>query len=69
MYNSCKREPTFDALREFEPETLPVYGMIYGHEAEIYLDRTASGSMVQLTAEEVVPRSSQLGLPNLEGGG
>ena len=53
MYNSCKREPTFDVLREFEPETLPVYGMIYGHSAEIYLDRTATGSVVQLTARTV----------------
>ena len=66
MYNECIRDPSFHAMRDHDPESIPVYRMLYGHEAEIYLDRTSTGSMVQLTADEVCARSSRLGVEGLE---
>ena len=66
MYNECRRAPSFEALREHDPECVPVYSMLYAHEAEIYLDRTRSGAMVQLTMDQVCARAARLGVEGLE---
>eukprot|EP00966_Prymnesium_polylepis_P233713 5405939-Prymnesium_polylepis.1 len=61
MYNECCRAPSFKALREHDPECVPVYSMLYEHEADIYLDRTRGGAMVELTMKHVCSRATRLG--------
>jgi hypothetical protein len=62
MYNESLRTPTFEALHEHDPACKPVYRMLYGHAADIYLDRTDNGSMVRLSIDEVCQRASRIGL-------
>ena len=62
MYNESFREPTFEALHEHDPECKPVYCMLYGYAADIYLDRTDNGSMVRLSIDEVCSRAPRLGI-------
>ena len=66
MYNECRRAPSFEALREHDPECVPVYSMLYAHEADIYLDRTRDGAVVQLTIDQVCARAARLGVGGLE---
>ena len=40
MYNNSCRVATFEALHEYDPECKPVYRMLYGGEADIFVDRT-----------------------------
>ena len=62
MYNESERGATFEALHEYDPECKPVYRMLYGHPADIYLDRTDNGSLVRLTMDEVCQRAPRLGV-------
>ena len=41
MYNEGEREPTFNCLHEHDPECKPVYSILHGSEAAIFLDREA----------------------------
>eukprot|EP00966_Prymnesium_polylepis_P265814 6140342-Prymnesium_polylepis.1 len=66
MYNECRRAPSFEALGEHDPECVPVYSMLYAHEAEIYLDRTSNGAVVQLTMDQVCAWAARLGVEGLE---
>ena len=45
MYNNSCRVATFEALHEYDPECKPVYRMLYGGEADIFVDRTSTGSL------------------------
>ena len=62
MYNESERAPLFEALHEHDPESKPVYRMLYGHPADIYLDRTDNGSVVRLTMDEVCQRAPRIGI-------
>ena len=62
MYNESLRTPTFEALHEHDPECKPVYRMLYGTEADIYLDRADNGSMVRLSMDEVCSRAPRIGI-------
>ena len=63
MYNECDRDASFCAMREHDPPNVPCFRMLYAEDAEIYVDRTAEGTLVQLSASEVGERASRLGLP------
>ena len=54
--------PSSEALHEHDPECKPVYRMLYGHAADIYLDRTDNGSMVRLSIDEVCQRAPRIGI-------
>ena len=66
MYNEGEREPTFDCLHEHDPECKPVYRMLYGFEAAIFLDRSETGSIVRLSLGEVCSRAARLGVGDLD---
>eukprot|EP00966_Prymnesium_polylepis_P253181 5851693-Prymnesium_polylepis.1 len=65
MYNECCRAPSFEALREHDPECVPVYSMLYSciraRGGDLPCDRTRGGAMVELTMKQVCSRAARLG--------
>ena len=62
MYNECQRDKTFDSFRPHDPVSIPIYRMCYGCAADIFVERTASGSTVVLTMDDVLGRADRLGV-------
>ena len=52
MYNKCKKEATFDALRLRDPEMIPVYAFFYAEPAVVRLNRVDGQLTVAVTRAE-----------------
>ena len=52
----------FDALHEHDPESKPIYRMIYGRTAAIHAERGPDGLMVELSAAELGGRAGRCGI-------
>ena len=62
MYNETEREPAFDCMRTHDPESIPIYRMMYGRLVSIYVDRHSEGGTVQVNLRDVVGKADRLGL-------
>ena len=67
MFNECVREATFRELQERDAEVLPVFTMLYAEPAEIYLDRGADGTVMELEMHEVCDKADRLGAREIAG--